>query len=106
MSRLRRRTNNQGYLQHQHPRTGEWELTHRAAAINKFGDIPEGRHVHHRDGDKTNNQHRNLLIVTPSIHGRMHAGHPDACARCGRDGHWAQKCYAKTNFRGAPIKDS
>lgn len=35
--------------------------------------IPEGFVVHHIDGDKLNNDITNLVLVTPQVHGRIHA---------------------------------
>ena len=29
---------------------------------------------------------------------------PESCFRCGRYGHWAAKCYAKTDVDGRPMK--
>jgi hypothetical protein len=35
--------------------------------------IPEGFVVHHIDGDKQNNYISNLVLVTPSVHGKIHS---------------------------------
>jgi hypothetical protein len=34
--------------------------------------IPEGYHIHHLDNDKTNNDIRNLLCVSPEEHFEIH----------------------------------
>ena len=36
------------------------------------GDIPKGYHIHHIDGDRSNNQIENLAILTGSLHVSMH----------------------------------
>lgn len=99
---LRTRINADGYREYQDPSTGRWLTTHRAVAARKFGGLRDGFHVHHRDGDKTNNRRANLLEAHPKVHGRLHH-EPDACVRCGRAGHWAATCRARTFFDGTPI---
>ena len=37
-----------------------------------FGDIPEGRHIHHIDGDPTNDSPDNLIPVSRAMHKAMH----------------------------------
>jgi hypothetical protein len=101
-SRLRTRINENGYSEFWDSKTQAWVPTHRRAAENKLGDLRPGFHVHHRDGNKSNNQHSNLLEAHPKVHGRLHA-HPDACVRCGRDRHWSSSCRAKTFWDGTPI---
>jgi hypothetical protein len=50
------------------------KLVHRWVAENKVGgEIYEGRVVHHRDGDKLNNDPRNLHVMSRSDHSRHHA---------------------------------
>lgn len=93
--KLETRTNASGYREYRDPDTGEWRSTHRRAAEKKLGGLRDGFHVHHRDGNKTNNRRENLLEAHPKVHGRLHA-HPDACVRCGRVGHWANTCNYKT----------
>ena len=47
---------------------------HRWVAEKKVkGKIHEGRVVHHRDGDKQNNDPSNLRIMSRSDHSRLHA---------------------------------
>lgn len=42
-------------------------------------------HVHHIDGDKTNNVVSNLMAVTPDEHRRIHKREMAAARRSGRD---------------------
>ena len=37
------------------------------------GDIPKGHHIHHIDGNKSNNDISNLQLLSASEHTRMHA---------------------------------
>lgn len=101
---IRTRTDANGYEEFWDERQQVWVKTHRRAAENKLGELRDGFHVHHRDGDKRNNRHANLLEAHPKVHGRLHS-HPEACVRCGRNGHWASSCYAKTFWDDTPIED-
>lgn len=51
--------------------TGEYveEYEHRIVAGRPSADL----HVHHIDGDKANNDPSNLLVLTPTEHGELHA---------------------------------
>lgn len=42
--------------------------------IDSLWTIPAGMHVHHIDGDRSNNNANNLKIVDPSYHGKLHTG--------------------------------
>lgn len=101
--KLLTRTNTKGYREYLDPDTGEWRSVHRRVAEKKLGRLRPGFHVHHRDGDKSNNRPANLLEAHPKVHGRLHVN-PNACLRCGRDGHWANGCYATTYCDGTPIE--
>lgn len=38
----------------------------------KNGDIPKGYHIHHKDGDFTNNTIENLVCISASEHSKLH----------------------------------
>lgn len=62
---MQTRINDAGYWEYLDPSTGAWKATHRRAAERKLGQLRDGFHVHHLDGDKTNNRHGNLVEVHP-----------------------------------------
>lgn len=45
---------------------------HRVVALEKYGVLPEGYHVHHRDGDIWNWSRCNLDLLRASDHARFH----------------------------------
>lgn len=55
------------YFQHKGKRL------HRAVWEAYNGEVPEGYHVHHIDGDRSNNQIENLALVPGLAHIRQHA---------------------------------
>lgn len=69
--------------------TGDRHLLHRAVWEHHNGTIPDGYDVHHRDGDKTNNDPANLECLPKEEHTRRYStrcnqfGHGDACDREG-----------------------
>lgn len=71
---LKTRINASGYKQFWDARTGRWEFAHRRAAENKMGGpIRRGYEIHHKDGDKTNNRHDNLIAMPREEHRHVHA---------------------------------
>lgn len=51
---------------------GKRTLEHRAVWEAAYGTIPRGLHVHHIDGDKTNNRLDNLALAGNSAHQGLH----------------------------------
>jgi hypothetical protein len=45
---------------------------HRWVWINHFGAIPQGMDIHHKDGDKSNNEIENLEMLSRSDHLKRH----------------------------------
>lgn len=45
---------------------------HRFVWENVYGEIPKGFHVHHKDGNKSNNDISNLEVMSASDHIKMH----------------------------------
>lgn len=48
------------------------EALHREIWKDHNGDIPDGHHIHHKDGDSTNNDIENLKCVTSKEHANKH----------------------------------
>lgn len=53
-------------------RNGRLSKEHRVIWERYRGKIPEGWHVHHRNGVKTDNRIGNLQLVTPAEHAALH----------------------------------
>jgi len=51
---------------------GNPEFLHRRVFEDNYGPIPEGFHVHHIDGDPSNNDPSNLVAVSRKDHSRLH----------------------------------
>ena len=51
-----------------------WKFTHRTTAAKKIGhSIPQGYHVHHKNGVKTDNRPSNLAVIPASVHRKIHS---------------------------------
>lgn len=65
-----------------------YALEHRFVLYEAGVDIPDGAHVHHRNGDKRDNRIKNLEVLAAGDHHRLH-GRPRTvrvpwpCATCG-----------------------
>jgi HNH endonuclease/GAG-polyprotein viral zinc-finger len=84
---------------------GQEKFVHIRVMEKKLGGpIPDGLVVHHIDGNKDNNRPENLVAITRGVHARLHGRYPDACYRCGREGHWVEDCRYKTDYAGKPLR--
>lgn len=65
--------NHHGYLQIISKEEGNYSKTvHRLVFLDYYGSIPAGSHIHHRDGNKLNNNIDNLQLLSQSEHRRLH----------------------------------
>lgn len=87
---------------------GRFRWVHRTVAQKKLGGrLRPGQHVHHINGNKRDNRPRNLTVVSASTHARIHNAErrgERACFRCGRVGHFANHCWAKTDAGGKRLR--
>lgn len=49
-----------------------YALEHRLVVYDAGLEIPDGYHVHHRNGDKTDNRIENLEVIEAGDHSRHH----------------------------------
>ena len=66
-----------GYIRVPNPQLpGRWLYQHRLVAEEKIGrSLRTDEHVHHIDGNKANNDPKNLAVYTNGIHQLVHQGH-------------------------------
>lgn len=58
---------------HVHAQKTGYVLEHRFVAEQMLGHpIPDGYQVHHKNGDRLDNRRRNLQVVSPDEHRRIH----------------------------------
>lgn len=66
----KRRTHRVYYQRHE-----KWKeppvFLHRRIYEDNYGPIPDGYHVHHKDGDTENNSPENLEALSPEEHGKV-----------------------------------
>lgn len=75
-----------GYLRFTKDESGRLRMEHCVVWEKHYGKIPAGMQIHHKDGNKLNNEISNLQLVTPLEHKRLHSG----CKIV--DGEWYKPC--------------
>ena len=54
--------------------SGKWAWQHKFLAKQAIGEAAlVGKHIHHKDFDQSNNDLTNLLVLTGSVHSKLHA---------------------------------
>lgn len=81
-----RKKTKKGYIRYQKDELGKLRFEHCIVWEKHNGKIPAGMQIHHIDFNKTNNDIKNLLLVTPTDHKRYHS----ECIL--KDGVWFKKC--------------
>lgn len=62
----------EGYYKADFVKFGKTVYMHRYVWEYSNGEIPDGHHVHHIDGDKANNALSNLELISSSDHSKLH----------------------------------
>ena len=71
-TKSRKRTNESGYIEIRLP-DESWILEHRYVMMTvKSRKLGKNEHVHHIDGNKTNNDPKNLRVLTEKEHDELH----------------------------------
>eukprot|EP01124_Arcella_intermedia_P001853 TRINITY_DN11023_c0_g2_i1.p1 TRINITY_DN11023_c0_g2~~TRINITY_DN11023_c0_g2_i1.p1 ORF type:complete len:183 (+),score=19.18 TRINITY_DN11023_c0_g2_i1:34-582(+) len=96
-----------GYSKYWDTREDKWTYTHRRVAEKKIGrPVMPDEEVHHINKDRGDNRYENLVVLSKPVHKVLHQS-PEhertTCFRCGRQSHWAEDCYAHTDFQGDRI---
>lgn len=78
--------NNSGYETYYCKKRKRHIFEHRKVWEDFYGDIPRDHEIHHKDGNKLNNDILNLECMSITEHKRVHAGHLLL------DGIWHKRC--------------
>ena len=99
------RVNKCGYVQCK--KSGKWQFVHRLRGEEKIGrKLLPSEEVHHIDKIRGDNRSKNLVVMVRGVHRHLHESkwnEKNDCFRCGRPGHRAKNCYARTKYDGYPI---
>lgn len=63
-----------GYVRKFYKEYGRQRFEHCVVWEKHYGEIPKGMQVHHKDGNKLNNNIDNLILVDTMTHKRLHSG--------------------------------
>lgn len=63
-----------GYVRKFYKEFGKQRFEHCVVWEKHYGKIPKGMQVHHKDGNKLNNNIDNLILVDAMTHKRLHSG--------------------------------
>ena len=63
-----------GYVRKFYKEYGKQRFEHCVVWEQHYGSIPKGMQIHHRDGNKLNNNIDNLVLVDSMTHKRLHSG--------------------------------
>ena len=75
-----------GYYKYYDSGSRNNRYAHRKVWRDAHGPVPQGFFIHHKDGDKTNNDINNLVLLDALTHNRIHSG----CYKV--DGRWIKPC--------------
>ena len=62
-----------GYIRYSRGSHERTDYEHQMVAASAYGEIPQGYHVHHVDGDITHNDWSNLRVMTSAEHATLHS---------------------------------
>ena len=63
-----------GYVRKFYKEFGRQRFEHCVVWEKNYGPIPKGMQIHHKDGNKLNNDINNLVLVDAMTHKRLHGG--------------------------------
>jgi hypothetical protein len=87
-------------------RNGKTVYLHRHVWEQAYGDIPNGWHIHHKDGNRENNSLANLELVSRQRHFGLHdEREPKLCKRCGIRFHARKRQMFCTQLCGKLYRD-
>lgn len=85
--------NSSGYIEVRVKGQRQKKFMHRLVWEQHNGQIPDGWHVHHINGDKLDNRIENLMVIDEPTHHKIHAGYKFV------DGKWWKRCNVCGEFK-------